>query len=109
MDREPNSRPGAIVDEYGVEITEHTIVELLNVDAIRRSDVESYLMAHRMQGRARRGEALPIPDKFKRADANGDGYVSFDELLKTINDFFDGSSTYTPNDIKELNDFFFEQ
>jgi len=109
LDREPNSRPEAIVDEFGVEITENTVVELLNADAIRRNDVETYLLMHKMQNRTRRGDALPIPDKFKRVDVNGDGYISFDELLKTINDFFDGNSNFSPDDIKELNDFFFEQ
>ena len=109
LDREPNSRPGAIVDEYGVEINENMVIEILNTAAIRRSDVESYLMMHRMQNKARRGESLPIPDKFKRLDVNGDGYISFDELLKSINDFFDDSSTYSPDDINELIDFFFVQ
>jgi hypothetical protein len=109
LDREPNSRPGAIVDEFGVEITENTVVELLNADAIRRNDVESYLLMHKMQNRTRRSETLPIPDKFKRVDTNGDGNLSFDELRKTIIDFFDGSSNFLSNDIKELIDFFFEQ
>jgi len=109
LDREPNSRPGAIVDEYGVEINENMVVEILNVMAIRRSDVESYLLMHRMQNKARRGDSLPIPAKFKRLDVNNDGYISFDELVKSINDFFDESSTYLPADINELIDFFFEQ
>ena len=109
LDREPNSRPGAIVDEDGVEVNENTVVELLNEVAIRRSDVESYLMMHRMQNKARRGENLPIPDKFKRLDINNDGYISFDELLKSINDFFDDISPYSPIDINELIDFFFVQ
>ena len=109
LDREPNSRPGAIVDEYGVEINENMIIELLSASAIRRSDVESYLMMHKLQNRARRSDPLPIPDKFKRVDTSGDGYISFDELLKALNDFFDGNSSYTPDDIRELNDFFFEQ
>ena len=109
LDREPNSRPGAIVDEYGVEINENMVVEVLNVMAIRRSDVESYLLMHKMQNRTRRDSDLPIPDKFKKVDANGDGYISFDELLKVINDYFDGSSGYSPDDIRELHDFFFEQ
>ena len=109
LDREPNSRSGAIVDEYGVEINENMVVEVLNAQAIRRSDVESYLRMHRMQNKARRGESLPIPDKFKRSDGNKDGYISFDELLKSINDFFDDISPYSPTDINELIDFFFEQ
>jgi Ca2+-binding EF-hand superfamily protein len=92
-----------------VEINENMVIEILNTAAIRRSDVESYLMMHRMQNKARRGESLPIPDKFKRLDVNNDGYISFDELLKSINDFFDDSSTYSPDDINELIDFFFVQ
>ena len=109
LDREPNSRPGAIVDEYGVEINENMVIEILNAGAIRRRDVESYLMMHRAQNRARRTESLPIPEKFKPVDRSGDGYISFDELIRAINDFFDGNSGYSPNDIRELNDFFFEQ
>jgi hypothetical protein len=108
LDRELNSRPGAIVDEYGVEINENMVIEILNTGAIRRSEVEAYLQLHRSQNRVRRGDQ-PIPDKFKPVDINGDGYISFDELIKVINDYFDGSSDFSPDDIKELNDFFFEQ
>jgi hypothetical protein len=108
LDRE-TSRPGAIADEYGVEINENMVIAILDAKAIRRSDVESYLLMHKVQNRARRSDSLPIPDKFKNVDTDGDGYISFDELLKSINDYFDGSSGYSPGDIKELNDFFFEQ
>ena len=109
LDREPNSHPGAIVDEYGVEINENMVIEILNAGAIRRSDVESYLLMHRMQNKARRGDNQPIPAKFKPIDRNSDGYLSFDELLKVFDDYFDGSSGYSPNDIRELIDYFFEQ
>ena len=108
LDREPNSRPGAIVDEYGVEISEDAFIEKLNnMQAIRRSDVASFLLMQKAQ-RKPTGN-VSIPDKFKRLDTNGDGYISFDEYLKAINDYFDGSSNYSPNDLKELNDFFFSQ
>jgi hypothetical protein len=109
LDREMPSRPGAVVDEYGVEINESMVVEILNSKAIRRSDVESYLLMHKVQNRTRRSDSLPIPDKYKSVDTDNDGYISFDELLKSINDYFDGSSGHSPDDIKELNDFFFEQ
>ena len=109
LDREPNSRPGAIVDEYGVEINENMIVETLNSLAVRRRDVETYLMLHKMQTKSRRSESLPIPDKFKKVDRNNDGYISYDEVVKTVNEYLDGKDDFTPDDIKELHIFFFEQ
>ena len=108
LDRE-DSRQGAIVDEYGVEINDSMVIETFDLDAIRRRDVESYLMMHKLQNRSRRTEALLLPEKFKKVDKNSDGYISYDELLKAINDYFDGDSSYTPDDIKELQDLFFEQ
>jgi hypothetical protein len=103
------SRSGAIVDEYGVEINESMIVDLLNAQAIRRNDVEAYLLMQKAQNKMRRREPLPIPDKFKNVDGDGDSYISFDELLRAIDDYFNGEADYAPADIKELNDFFFEQ
>ncbi len=108
LDREV-SRPGAIVDEYGVEVSENTVIELMNAQAIRRNDVESYLLMQKVQNKTRRGDPLPIPDKFKLVDIDSDGYISFDELLKAIDNYFDNKSDFSPDDIKELNDFFFEQ
>ena len=109
LDREPNSRPGAIVDEYGVEINENMIIGALNSSAVRRRDVEQFLMMHKMQNKPRRSEALPIPDKFKKVDRNNDGYISYDEWVKTVNDFLDGNNDFSTDDIKELQNFFFEQ
>ena len=109
LDHEPNSRPGAIVDEYGVEINENMVIETLLSTAVRRRDVETYLMLHQVQNRQRRSEALPIPDKFRKVDRNNDGYISYDEVVKTVNDYLDGNNDFSPDDIKELHIFFFEQ
>ena len=108
LDREPDSRPGAIVDEYGVEITEDMFIEMLHSESIRRSEVEAFLLMHKAQNRTRRND-LSIPQKFRKADINNDGYISFDEYLKVLNDYFDGNSTYSPKDLNELFEFFFEQ
>ena len=108
LDHEPNSRPGAIVDENGVEITEEMFIEKTNTQSIRRSEVEAFLLMQRVQNRTRRGD-LTIPEKFKSVDINNDGYISFDEFMKALNDFWDDNSNLTPNDLKELNDLFFEQ
>ncbi|MDR1666938.1 MAG: hypothetical protein LBS03_04505 [Bacteroidales bacterium] len=101
------SRTGAVVDEFGVEVTDATIVELLGQSALGRKDVEAYLS--RSQARTRARGSLPIPAKFKSIDKNNDGYISFDEMLKTIDAYFDGTSGFSHADIRELNGFFFDQ
>ena len=50
-----------------------------------------------------------IPDKFKKVDLDGDGYISFVELLKAVDDYFDEKADFKTEDIYELNDFFFSQ
>ena len=51
----------------------------------------------------------PIPDKFKSIDTDKDKYISFDEMLKEIDRYFDFESKLTAGDIYELNSFFFAQ
>ena len=110
LDREPNSREGAIVDKDGVEISEDAFIEIINnMEAIRRSEVESFLLLQKLQFRTRRSGDLTIPPKFLETDTNKDGYISYDELMKAVNDFFDGKSKFKPSDLNELKDFFFEQ
>jgi len=109
LDLEPNSRPGAIVDERGVEMTEEMMLESLDMQSIRRSEVEAFMIMQRAQRRTRRAEPLPIPQNLRHVDVNNDGYISYDELMRAINEFFDGNSTLTPSDLRELNEFFFEQ
>jgi len=109
MDKEPNSRPGAIVDEYGVEISEDAFLEKINsMQAIRRNEVEAFLMMQKAQNK-KPVRGMPIPAKFKKVDTNNDGYISFDELMKAMNDFFDDNSSFSPNDLEEMRNFFFEQ
>jgi hypothetical protein len=50
-----------------------------------------------------------VPAKFKAADKNGDGIISSQEITQTIDEFFDGTSTYTIADINALIDYFFDQ
>jgi len=109
LDKELHSSPGAIVDDNGVEISPEGLTAMLNRDAINRKDVDVFLLMHRAQSRYRGKSSIPIPPKFKSVDADGDGYISFDELLKSIDNFFDFSSDFSSKDIYELQDFFFEQ
>jgi hypothetical protein len=109
LDKEPNTPPGALVDENGVQIKPEDYAKRLDVEAIPRKEVEAYLTMRKAQSRVKGRPSMPIPAKFKSVDTDGDGYISFDELVKAINDFFDSSSTLTAKDIYELQDFFFEQ
>ncbi len=109
LDKEPNTRPGAMVDEDGVEIKPEALADKINVDAVDRKDLEAFLLMHKAQNRYKGRPSMPLPEKFKQVDTDGDGYISFDELLKAIDDFFDFSSKLTSKDIYELQDFFFAQ
>lgn len=111
-DKEQHSRLKAIVDDNGVEIDAEKLGEKLSSQqAISRSEVESFLMMQRARTRYNIGKSsIPIPQRYKRLDKDGDGYLSFDELLDAIDEFFDESPDLkTPQDIYELNDFFFAQ
>lgn len=112
MDKELHSKLNAIVDDSGVEINAEKLAEdLSNRQGISRSEVESFLMMQRARTRYNIGKSsIPIPQKYKKLDKDMDDYISFDELLDAIDEFFDGSEVIkTTQDIYELNDFFFAQ
>ncbi len=110
LDKESNTREGAVVDKDGVEISDDLALNVLSQEALPRNQVEAFLlMMNNLSGSGRRGEFTEIPDKYKKLDIDGDGYLSFDEVLKAIDDFFDFESDLTTDDIYELNDFFFSQ
>lgn len=111
-DKEPGTRFNAMVDNNGVEINAEKLGEELGSrQAISRSEVESFLMMQRARTRYNIGKSsIPIPQRYKRLDKDKDSYISFDELLDAIDEFFDGSPDLkSPQDIHELNDFFFAQ
>jgi hypothetical protein len=109
LDKEPNTLAGAMVDENGVEINPDILAGRTNVEGINRRDVEIFLLMHKAQSKGTRRSSIPIPPKFKELDSDGDKYISFDELLKAIDGFFDFSSDLKSKDLYELQDFFFEQ
>lgn len=110
-DKDQNSIPGSIVDRDGVEIQDALVWANLGQEALPRDQVETYLsiMNNLGSGSGRRLGSIEIPEKFKSVDVDGDGYISFDEVLKAIDAFFDFDNELTTDDIYELNDFFFSQ
>ncbi len=109
LDNELESAPNAWVDENGVTVSEDDF--LLALDrrnyAMSRSDVEAYLAT--IQDDYRLSSSAVIPDQFKPLDVNEDGYISFDELLKTVDQFFDFQLQLSLDELRKVNDFFFSQ
>jgi hypothetical protein len=109
LDKEPYSRSGAYVNNDGIEITEENLIALLNHSmAVGRNEIDLYLRRSDAYA-ARRGTSVPIPEKFKAVDTDKDNYVSFEEMLKEIDRYFDFDSQLTAPEIYELNNFFFDQ
>lgn len=111
-DQEKNTPEGAYVDENGVELSDDELIALLdNSTAVNRKEIDLYIQNIESITYSKYFgiSNLQIPDKFKQVDLDNDGYISFDEVLDTIDDFFDFQSTLTTEDIYELNEFFFAQ
>lgn len=112
LDLEPDTRPGAMVDERGRELTPDLLAELLgnSRNAVSRDEagMPAPLRPYTYSGYTP-GRYQEIPERFRFLDTDGDGYISFEELIRAINIFFDGEYGLTVQDIYELNDFFFSQ
>ncbi|MGZ3865268.1 MAG: hypothetical protein ACXVC6_15330 [Bacteroidia bacterium] len=122
MDKEANTAKGNKVDGFGVTINEEEIAKHQKEwesEAPERSKEfnvapsKAYLEkieAEAKKVRAKSGNSnSKIPAELRSADANNDGYISADEITKTIDAFFDGSSDFTVEKINRLIDYFFEQ
>lgn len=107
LDLEDDSRPGAFVNDEGVEISEEELLRLLaEREAVPRSDLHLYISS---QQELKRMTLTDLPEKFHVLDANGDGYLSFDELLLSIDEFFDYQSFMDTDEVYGVINFFFAQ
>jgi hypothetical protein len=102
-----DSAPGAIVNDRGVEMSENDLLSLLATpDAIRRSELDLYIISQQERERMTLDQ---LDEKFHVLDLNGDQYLSFDELLLAIDDFFDFKSFMVTDEVFEVINFFFAQ
>jgi opacity protein-like surface antigen len=119
MDKEPKSKKGAKVDGYGVTINEDELAKhQLEWDkmAVERSEKFNeapsleYLKEVENKGKEiNKGKGSKIPPDLQSADLNNDGFITAEEITKTIDAFFEGSNDYTVEKINKLIDYFFEQ
>jgi hypothetical protein len=102
-----DSRPGAIVNDRGVEMSENELESLLTTpNAIARSELDRYLVPSEQRERMTFDQ---LDVKFHGLDLDGDKYLSFDELLLAIDDFFDFKSFMVTDEVYEVINFFFAQ
>ncbi|MFT7155855.1 MAG: hypothetical protein ACI8Q1_000858 [Parvicella sp.] len=123
LDKEADTRSGAVVDEEGRELTEALLAARL---AERSKMIEertqvfsedpSIAALNRISqnieenaGSNKVGTTKGMPADLKEADGNGNGLISSQEISDAINGFFDGSNNFTVGKLHELIDYFFEQ
>jgi len=109
LDLELFTERGAWVDDKGVTLFEEEFLESMELrnNAMPREGVEDYISI--ISGDYRLPSAGSIPAKFQALDADGDGELSFEELLRVIDSYFDLQMDLDLEEIRQLNDFFFSQ
>ncbi|MCK4746204.1 MAG: hypothetical protein KAT15_04175, partial [Bacteroidales bacterium] len=109
LDQELGTAERAWVDDQGVTVTRQEFqasMELRN-NAMGREDVEEYLAI--IRGEYRLESSVDIPENFVSLDIDGDGYLSFDELILVIDKYFDSQLDMNIEEVRDLNEFFFAQ
>jgi hypothetical protein len=108
LDKELNTPSGYWVDDEGVTLMEEDFIAKLHREtALKREDLEAYMEL--MRESYNRRSVKEIPEKFAVLDSDEDGYISFDELLKVIDNFFDYDVNFSLDELRQVNDFFFSQ
>jgi hypothetical protein len=106
LDKEPRTRHGAIVDDEGRQIADTVGTAVLARKGAPAGDMGYYLQRGGTSAVQRGGG---IPPRFREVDTNNDGEISFNELLKAIDDYFDYHTLLSLEDVYELMNFYFSQ
>lgn len=109
LDKELHTPPDTPVNEHGESLddSERTLPRLAE-PPVRREEVR-VLPVSMIWNRNYEFEGEGIPEKFKGVDIDGDGEISYEEVVRAVDDYFAGLNDFTPDDIYELNAYFFSQ
>ncbi len=108
LDKESDTPAGNWVDQDGVTVTEEEFVKTLQRDiAVKREDLDAYM--EMLESKYTDRSIVEIPEKFVQIDTDGDGYISFDELLGVIDEYFDFEVDLSLEELRQVNEFFFSQ
>ena len=110
LDKELDSPYGAFVDDDGVQIEDSVLISMLQPgEAIQREDLEYYLEMMRETDQKVISRPHGVPLQFKAFDLDDDDYLSFDELLFGIRQYFDFRTFLSLQMIYEMMEFYFIQ
>ncbi|MBC7863105.1 MAG: hypothetical protein IAF38_09030 [Bacteroidia bacterium] len=115
MDKEPSTKKGAKVDGFGVTINEDSLAyHQIMWDSLAAERNENFnenpsIETLKKVEKDPIKSGVKIPDEIVSADINKDGFISAEEISKTIDGFFEGANDFTVDKINRLIDFFFEQ
>jgi hypothetical protein len=109
LDQELDTPERAWVDDEGITVTRDEFAASMDLrnHAMAREDVEEYMAI--IRGEYRLESSVEIPENFVSLDVDGDGYLSFDELILVIDKFFDSEVDMDIGEVRDLNNFFFAQ
>ncbi len=108
LDKEPGSEAGVWVDDEGIAIEEGDfLLSLKRDEALLREDLDAYMEL--FEDTFREMQINEIPEEFVILDSDEDGYISFDELLHVIDDYFDFNINLSIEELRQVNEFFFSQ
>lgn len=109
MDKELNTPFDTPVDEQGVSLDDagRTLPKLKEQPVLRK-DVK-ILPVSMVWNKNYKFDSPGIPEKFLGVDIDGDGQISYEEVVRAVDDYFTGRNDFTPDDIYELNAYFFSQ
>ena len=111
-DEELNTQKDSITNMKGVKLTADEWQSLSDTtDAITYEEICLYYpsMCYENAKERYRNKSVEIPSKFKHLDADGDNYISLDEVSKAIDELFSMTSNLTVDEVYELTEFFFSQ
>ena len=107
LDQELDTERDAWVDDEGVRVSEEEYLASMELreHAMPRDEVDDYLAI--ISGQYKLDSQVDIPENFQILDTDGDGYLSFEELLLVIDKYFDYQLDL--EEVRQLNEFFFSQ
>jgi len=108
-DLQNDTKYGYPVDADGKSLIDVLHPSLLPVEAVEREYAYMIPVSKSWSTFDSKNNKIVIPKKFKSVDTDGDGFISYDEVLKIIDLFFDFKTDFKVEDIYELNELFFAQ